>query len=215
MFRKELTIENSLVNNFYAGSIYDLVFIDLEFWPDFTYVKPLQRIYGYTITRILKHSKNQYIKIQFLENKSEERKLINDIFRDMRLLQNKVFIGYNIISSDIYCLNKRARAMTIKPNIDITLFDFFKHPQKNLYRGGLNGLCEYLEIQVNKQINGFYIYKNARKVIEKKANYQEILSTIYEYCLEDAKNYFYIVSKWENKFAVINKDNCLKLALSK
>lgn len=215
MFKKEITLNNNFVNNFYNGSIYDLVFIDLEFWPDFAQVQQVQRIFGYTITRLLKTNSHQYIKIQFLESKAEEKQLIKDILTDLHILQTKIFIGYNLVNSDIYCLKKRLRSMKMRSEIKLTTIDLVNHPQKEMYRGGLNGLFEYLEIQVNKQINGLYFRKNARKVLAKKENYQQILSTMYDYCLEDARNYFYIVSNWQSKFAEINKENFLQIPLYK
>ncbi|OYD92963.1 hypothetical protein CDG76_19865 [Nostoc sp. 'Peltigera membranacea cyanobiont' 210A] len=65
MYKIEVKIDGQFINNFSNGSIYDLVFLDLEFWPDYLQVqgKAVQKIYGYTITRLLKTSKQQYIKM--------------------------------------------------------------------------------------------------------------------------------------------------------
>ncbi|NDJ25624.1 hypothetical protein GS682_29240 [Nostoc sp. B(2019)] len=83
MYNLEIKIDGQFVNNFYNGSIYDLVFIDLEFWPHYVEGKAVQKIYGYTITRLLKTSKQQYIKIKFLEFEAEERELVEEIVKDI------------------------------------------------------------------------------------------------------------------------------------
>lgn len=211
MWKKELWLESNFVNNFYQGSIYNLVFLDLEFFPVYSNGnKVQQRIFGYTLTRLIKSTKTQYIKIQLIETPAEEKKLIRNLIADIIELQNKVFMGFNIINSDMYCLRKRVRTLKLQlPVSAIAIYDLY-NPQQSLYSGGLNGLFEYLDIQINKQINGRYVRQNAKRVLGQKSNAPEILNTIYEYCLEDAKNYFYIVSNWTTKFTKINYESFSK-----
>ncbi len=201
MWKKELWLETHFINNFYQGPLDNLVFIDLEFFPVYvTQTKVQQRIFGYTITRILESNDFQYIKIQLIENHREEKNLIKEIISDFQLLESKIFVGFNIINSDLYCLTKRIRSLRLKPDIrPLTILDLYD-PKQSRYRGGLNGLFEYLDIEIDKQINGLYIRRNAKRVLSQKENASEIINRIYEYCLEDAKNYFYIVSNWKQKF---------------
>jgi hypothetical protein len=44
------------------------------------------------------------------------------------------------------------------------------------------------------------------QVLNKKCGYQDILVTMFDYCLRDAAGYFEIVSKWNNKFPLVIKD---------
>lgn len=211
MWKKELWLETQFINNFYQGPLHKLVFIDLEFFP--VYITPnkvQQRIFGYTITRVLESNDFQYIKIQLIENHREEKYLIKEIINDLKLLQDKIFVGFNIINSDLYCLTKRLRSLRLKPDINpLTILDLYD-PKQSRYRGGLNGLFEYLDINIDKQINGLYIRRNAKRVLSQKENASEIMNRIYEYCLEDAKNYFYIVSNWKQKFPPLDPNTFLQ-----
>jgi hypothetical protein len=75
MYKKEFKIPSQYTNNFYDGSIYDLVFLDLEWCRDFHQDGlAVQKIFGYTLTRILENSNEQYIKIQFIESSTQEKK---------------------------------------------------------------------------------------------------------------------------------------------
>ncbi|MBD2302460.1 hypothetical protein H6G28_28305 [Nostoc sp. FACHB-190] len=194
------------MNNFYPGSIYDLVFLDLEFWPHYINGKTIQRIYGYTITRLMKSSKKQYIKIKFLEFEFEEEELIKEIMQDIYILKDKIFIGFNIKDSDLVTLRNRLITLSLPSNVEkINVFDFIKYSQSKEYRG-LNGLFEYLGVKVNKTIDGSFFHKKAKKVFLKKQGWINILLNMFEYCLEDAAGYFGIVSAWSNKFPQITKD---------
>ncbi|MFN6541290.1 MAG: hypothetical protein RM021_033770 [Nostoc sp. EkiNYC01] len=206
MYKIEVKIDGQFINNFSSGSIYDLVFLDLEFWPDYLQGKAVQRIYGYTITRLLKTSKQQYIKIKFLEFESEENQLVEEIIKDIERFKNKIFIGFNIKDSDLITLRNRSKALSIHSNLnEIKLFDFRKYSQLYGYQG-LNGLFEHLEIQVNKKIDGRYFRKNPRKVFFRKSGWIDILLNMFEYCLEDAAGYFGIVSNWNKKIPKITED---------
>lgn len=208
MYKIEVKIDGQFINNFSNGSIYDLIFIDLEFWPDYLQVqgKAVQKIYGYTITRLLKTSKQQYIKIKFLEFESEENQLVEEIIKDIERFKNKIFIGFNIKDSDLITLRNRSKALAIHSNVnEIKLFDFRKYSQLYGYKG-LNGLFEHLEIQVNKKIDGSYFRRNPRKVFLRKSGWIDILLNMFEYCLEDAASYFEIVSNWNKKNPRITKD---------
>ncbi|WP_434686534.1 hypothetical protein [Pseudanabaena minima] len=206
MYKLEIKLDGKFINNFSTGSIYDLIFIDLEFWPDYVNGKATQRIYGYTLTRILKTSKQQYIKVEFLEFEYEEEELIKEIIRDIDNLNNKIFIGFNIINSDLVTLRRRLKALSIQTNYSkLNIFDFRKYSDLKGYKG-LNGLFEYLEIKVNKKIDGSYFHKNPKKVFLKKKGWTDILLTMFEYCLEDAAGYFEIISNWHNKNSLITKD---------
>ncbi|MCT7994071.1 ribonuclease H-like domain-containing protein [Laspinema olomoucense] len=211
MWKKELWLETQFINNFYQGPLHKLVFIDLEFFPVYiTANKVQQRIFGYTITRILETNDSQYIKIQLIENYREEKYLIKEIINDLKLLQDKIFVGFNIINSDLYCLTKRIRSLKLKPDISpLTILDLYD-PKQSRYRGGLNGLFEYLDITIDKEINGLYIRRNAKRVLSQKENSSEIINRIYEYCLEDAKNYFHIVSNWKQKFTPLDPNTFLQ-----
>ena len=206
MYKLEIKLDGKFVNNFSIGSIYDLVFIDLEFWPDYVNGKATQRIYGYTLTRILKTSKQQYIKVKFLEFKTEEEELIKEIIKYIDKLKDKTFIGFNIIGSDLITLRRRLKALSIySPYNKLNIFDFRKNANFKGYKG-LNGLFEYLEIKVNKKIDGRYFHENVKKVFLQKNGWIDILLTMFEYCLEDAAGYFKIVSNWHKKDSRITKD---------
>lgn len=208
MYKIEVKIDGQFINNFSNGSIYDLVFLDLEFWPDYLQVqgKAVQRIYGYTITRLLKTSKQQYIKIKFLEFEFEENQLVEEIIKDIERLKNKIFIGFNIKDSDLITLRNRSKALNIHINVnEIKLFDFRKYSQLYGYQG-LNGLFEHLGIKVNKKIDGRYFRKNPRKVFLRQSGWIDILLNMFEYCLEDAAGYFEIVSNWNKKNPLITKN---------
>ena len=207
MYKIEVKIDGQFTNNFSNGSIYDLVFLDLEFWPDYLQVqgKAVQKIYGYTITRLLKTSKQQYIKIKFLEFESEENQLVEEIIKDIEKFKNKIFIGFEIKDSDFRTLRNRAKALSIYSKInEIKLFDFRDYSQKYGYKG-LNGLFEHLEIKVNKKIGGSYFRKNPRKVFLRRNGWIDILLNMFEYCLEDAAGYFEIVSNWNKKNPIITE----------
>ena len=206
MYKLEIKLDGKFINNFSIGSIYDLVFLDLEFWPDYVNGKATQRIYGYTLTRILKTSKQQYIKVQFLEFETEEEELIKEIIKDIDNLKDKIFIGFNIIGSDLIALRRRLKALSIYTNSNkLNIFDFQKYSKVKGYKG-LNGLFEYLEIKVNKKIDGRYFHENAKKVFLQKNGWIDILLTMFEYCFRDAAGYFEIVSNWHNKNSRITKD---------
>ena len=53
MYKREFKLPSQYINNFYDGSIYDLVFLDLEWCRDFQKDGLVQKIFGYTLTRIL------------------------------------------------------------------------------------------------------------------------------------------------------------------
>lgn len=208
MYKIEVKIDGQFINNFSNGSIYDLVFLDLEFWPDYLQVqgKAVQKIYGYTITRLLKTSKQQYIKIKFLEFESEENQLVEEIIKDIERFKNKIFIGFNIRNSDLITLRNRSKALAIHSNVnEIKLLDFRDYSQTYAYKG-LNGLFKQLEIKVNKKIDGSYFRKNPRKVFLRKSGWIDILLNMFEYCLEDATGYFEIVSNWSQKNSLITED---------
>ncbi len=205
MYKIELKLDGDFVNNFYSGSIYDLVFLDLEFWPHLIKGKAEQRIYGYTLTRILKASKQQYIKIKFLESEEEEQQLVKEIVEDINKLKNKIFIGFNIKSSDMNMLRKRLKLLNLYTEpLDINIFDLISQSASG-YKG-LSGLFTYLEIKVDKKIHGSYFRTHPRKVLAKKRGYAEMLINMFEYCLEDATAYFEIVSKWKNKLPLVTKE---------
>jgi DNA polymerase elongation subunit (family B) len=206
MYKLELKLDGHFVNNFYNGSIYDLVFIDLEFWHHYVNGKAVQRIYGYTITRILKASKQQYIKTKFLEYEQEETQIVKDILKEIQILKHKVFVGFNIQRSDLRTLRNRSKAMNIYSEVnELKVFDLENHriPGRNK---GLSGLFKYLGIKVLQIIDGSYFRYNPNKVLNKKCGYQDILVTMFDYCLRDAAGYFEIVSKWNNKFPLVIKD---------
>lgn len=205
MYKIEKKLDGNFVNNFYHGSIYDLVFIDLEFWTDYVNKKPVQRIYGYTITRILKSSKQQFIKIKFLEDKNEEKQLVNEIISDIYAFKNKIFIGFNIKDSDFLTLKKRLKSLSIKSQqLDINFFDLAK-VNKEIKHQGLNNLFKKLGVKFNKKINGKYFYKNTKKIFTKTNGWIDCLLNMFEYCLEDAAAYFELVANWNKKFSVVTK----------
>jgi len=206
MYKLETQIDGHFVNNFYNGSIYDLVFLDLEFWPDYINGRGVRRIYGYTITRILKASKKQYIKIKFIEAAKEEEQLVKEILQEIHRLCNKVFVGFNIKESDIKMVKIRLKAMNVySESINVKIFDLRGHtpPEENQ---GLSGLAKYLGIKVNKKIDGRYFKCKAKKVLTRRRGYQDILITMFEYCLEDAAGYFEIVGSWNKKNSLVIKD---------
>ncbi|MDX2257186.1 MAG: ribonuclease H-like domain-containing protein [Pseudanabaenaceae cyanobacterium bins.39] len=206
MYKKELSIPNRYINNFYGGSIYDLVFLDLEWCRDFQKNVSVQKIFGYTLTRILEDSNEQYIKIQFIESSTQEKKIIHDILTDLYSLQNKYFIGYGLSTSDMFCLRQRVEALDFRTNLEnIKIIDLQKISQRSDLNQGLNNLFEYLEIPIYKKIKGCYVFRNGIKVLRKERGYQGILQEIYEYCLEDAKNYFHIISNWQNQFPLVDR----------
>ncbi|MEH2136781.1 hypothetical protein, partial [Nostoc sp.] len=208
MYKIEVKIDGQFINNFSNDSIYDLVFLDLEFWPDYLQVqgKAVQRIYGYTITRLLKKTNQQYIKVKFLEFEVEEEQLVKEIMQDIYRLKNKTFLGFEIKHSDIKTLKNRFKALSIYSNInEIKLFDFRDYSPKYGYKG-LNGLFNQLEIKVNKKIDGSYFRKNPKKVFLRKSGWIDILLNMFEYCLEDAAGYFEIVSNWNKKNTLITKN---------
>ncbi|MEH2226896.1 hypothetical protein [Nostoc sp.] len=205
MYKIEVKIDGQFTNNFSNSSIYDLIFIDLEFWPHYVDGKAVQRIYGYTITRLLKTTNQQYIKVKFLEFETEEEQLLKEIMQDIYKLKSKIFIGFEIKDSDFRTLRNRAKALSIYSKInEIKLFDFRDYSQKYGYKG-LNGLFEHLEIKVNKKIGGSYFRKNPRKVFLRRNGWIDILLNMFEYCLEDAAGYFEIVSNWNKKNPIITE----------
>ena len=206
MYKIEVKIDGQFINNFSNGSIYDLVFIDLEFWPHYVEGKAVRRIYGYTITRLIKTTHQQYIKVKFLEFEMEEEQLVKEIMQDISRLKNKIFIGFEIKDSDLITLGNRAKALSIYSNVnEIKLFDFRDYSQQYGYKG-LNGLFKHLEIKVNKKIDGSYFRRNPRKVFLRKSAWIDILLNMFEYCLEDAAGYFQIVSNWNTKNSLITED---------
>lgn len=205
MYKLEVKIDGQFVNNFYNGSIYDLVFLDLEFWTDYVKGNPVSKIYGYTITRLFKSSKQQYIKIMFLEHQMGEEQLVKEIMKDIDILKNKLFVGFHIKGSDFITLKRRLKALSIESKNKLKIFDFILHPNSVEYKG-LNGLFKYLEVKVNKKIDGSYFRHNPQKVFARKIGWIEILLNMFEYCLEDAAAYFNIVSNWNKKIPLISKD---------
>ncbi|GET35748.1 ribonuclease H-like domain-containing protein [Microseira wollei] len=206
MYKLEVKLDGKFVNNFYNGSVYDIVFLALEFWLDYVKGKAVRRIYGYTITRILRSSKQQYIKIHFLESEIEEKTLVKQILKDFYRLKDKIFVGFNIKGSDLPTLKSRLKPMNIYSNpIEIQLFDLRDCVQYTQTKG-LNGLFKSLGIEVKKKIDGSYFRRNPKRVFFRKQGWIEILLNMFEYCLEDAAGYFEIVSKWKIKCPVVTKD---------
>lgn len=208
MYKIEIKLNGDFVNNFHHGSIYDLVFIDLEFWPDYVNGKAMQKIYGYTLTRIIRASKQQYIKIKFLEFKREEKQLVNEIVQDIYTLKNKIFLGFNIKGSDLVTLRNRLKFFSIESSLfEIKLFDLRTLANKNKIKyKGLNGLFKHLDIKVNTKIDGSYFRKNPQKVFYRKRGWIDILLNMFEYCLEDAAGYFEIVANWQKKIPLLTKE---------
>jgi len=214
MYKQELKIPNKYVNNFYNGSIYDLVFLDLEWCRDFQKNGSVQKIFGYTLTRILEDSNEQYIKIQFIESSTQEKKIIQDILNDLHSLRGKYFIGYGLATSDMFCLRQRIEALEFSPQIDsIRILDLQKTSQRNDLNQGLNNLFAYLGIPIFKKIKGYYVFRNGIKILRKEKGYQTVLKEIYEYCLEDAENYFHIISNWQTQFPLVDRDKHLTINL--
>lgn len=206
MYKRELILPNQYTNNFYDGSIYDLVFLDLEWCRDFQKDGTIQKIFGYTLTRILEDSNEQYIKIQLIESGTQEKKIIQDILNDLQNLQGKYFIGYGLSTSDMYCLKQRIEALDFIPKVEsIKIIDLQRIIQRSDLNQGLNNLFAYLEIPIYKRIKGCYVFRNGIKVLRKERGYETILNEIYEYCLEDAVNYFHIISNWQTQFSPINR----------
>lgn len=205
MYKRELKLSNQYVNNFYNGSIYDLVFLDLEWCRDFHKDGTVQKIFGYTLTRILEDTNEQYIKIQFIESGTQEKKIIQDILNDLHSLRGKYFIGYGLSTSDMFCLRQRLTALDFIPKLDnIKILDLQKIIQRNDLNQGLNNLFAYLEIPIYKKIKGYYVFRNGAKVLRKERGYETVLNEIYEYCLEDAVNYFQIIHNWQSQFSPID-----------
>jgi hypothetical protein len=207
MYKKEFKIPSQYTNNFYDGSIYDLVFLDLEWCRDFHQDGlAVQKIFGYTLTRILENSNEQYIKIQFIESSTQEKKIIQDILNDLQNFQNKYFIGYGLSTSDMFCLRQRMEALDFIPKVDkIKILDLQKTSQRNDLNQGLNNLFAYLGIPIYKKIKGYYVFRNGSKVLHKEKGYETVLNEIYEYCLEDAENYFHIIHNWQSHFPLVDR----------
>jgi hypothetical protein len=205
MYKKEIKIPSQYTNNFYDGSIYDLVFLDLEWCRDFQKNGTVQKIFGYTLTRILEDSNEQYIKIQFIESGTQEKTIIQDILNDLHNLRGKYFVGYGLSTSDMFCLRQRIEALEFIPKIEsIRILDLQKTSQRTDLSQGLNNLFAYLGIPIDKRIKGYYVFRNGIKILRKERGYQTILNEIYEYCLEDAENYFHIISKWQTQFPLVD-----------
>jgi len=214
MYKREFKLPSQYTNNFYDGSIYDLVFLDLEWCRDFHKDGLVQKIFGYTLTRILEDSNEQYIKIQFIESGTQERKLIQDILNDLQSLQKKYFVGYGLSTSDMFCLRQRIGALDVIPKVEsIKILDLQTTSQRTDLNQGLNNLFAHLGIPIHKKIKGYYVFRNGIKVLRKEKGYEAILNDIYEYCLEDAENYFHIVSNWQTQFPLVDHDKHLKVNL--
>ncbi len=205
MYKRELKLPNQYINNFYDGSIYDLVFLDLEWCRDFHKDGLVQKIFGYTLTRILEGTNEQYIKIQFIESSMQEKKIIQDILNDLHSLQGKYFVGYGLSTSDMFCLRQRIEALEFIPKVEsIKILDLQRTSQRTDLNQGLNNLFAYLGIPIYKKIKGYYVFRNGSKVLRKERGYETILNEIYEYCLEDAENYFHIISNWQTQFPLVD-----------
>jgi hypothetical protein len=63
-----------------------------------------------------------------------------------------------------------------------------------------------LGIPIDKRIKGYYVFRNGIKVLRKERGYETILNEIYEYCLEDAENYFHIISNWQTQFPLVDRN---------
>lgn len=207
MYKRELKLPSRHLNNFYDGSIYDLVFLDLEWCRDFQRNGTIQKIFGYTLTRILEGSNEQYIKIQFIESSTQEKRIIQDILNDLHSLQGKYFIGYGLSTSDMFCLRQRIDALDFIPKVEsIKILDLQRIIQRSDLSQGLNNLFAYLEIPIYKRIKGYYVFRNGIKVLRKERGYEAILNEIYEYCLEDAENYFHIINNWQTQFPLVDRN---------
>ncbi|MEE3717329.1 ribonuclease H-like domain-containing protein [Tumidithrix elongata RA019] len=215
MYKQEFQVTTNYINNFYDGSIHDLVFLDLEWCRDFRKEGLVNNmIFGYTITRILEGSSEQYIKIQFIESRQQEKQILEDILADIQLLQRKYFVGYGISTSDISCLRKRIFDMRLPLHVrEIKILDLQTKSRKKDLHQGLNSLFEHLGIQINKKIKGEYVYRNGIKVLRKEIGHEQVLNNIYEYCLEDATNYFNIVTNWQDRFPLVHQASHVTLPL--
>ena len=206
MYKREFKLPSQYTNNFDVGSIYDLVFLDLEWCRDFHRNGTVQKIFGYTLTRILEGSNEQYIKIQFIESSTQEKNIIQDILNDLHSLQSKYFVGYGLSTSDMFCLRQRIDALDFIPKVEsIRILDLQKTSQRTDLNQGLNNLFAYLGIPIDKRIKGYYVFRNGVKVLRKERGYETILNEIYEYCLEDAENYFHIISNWQSQFPLVDR----------
>jgi hypothetical protein len=206
MYKREFKLPSQHINNFYNGSIYDLVFLDLEWCRDFHKNGVIQKIFGYTLTRILEGSNEQYIKIQFIESSTQEKRIIQDILNDLYSLQGKYFIGYGLSTSDMFCLRQRIDALDFIPKVEsIRILDLQTTSQRTDLDQGLNNLFAYLGIPIDKRIKGYYVFRNGIKILRKEKGYETILNEIYEYCLEDAENYFHIINNWQTQFPLIDR----------
>ncbi len=206
MYKREFKLPSQHINNFYNGSIYDLVFLDLEWCRDFYKNGVIQKIFGYTLTRILEGSNEQYIKIQFIESSTQEKRIIQDILNDLYSLQGKYFIGYGLSTSDMFCLRQRIDALDFIPKVEsIRILDLQTTSQRTDLDQGLNNLFAYLGIPIDKRIKGYYVFRNGIKILRKEKGYETILNEIYEYCLEDAENYFQIINNWQTQFPLIDR----------
>jgi hypothetical protein len=206
MYKREFKLPSQHINNFYNGSIYDLVFLDLEWCRDFHKNGVIQKIFGYTLTRILEGSNEQYIKIQFIESSTQEKRIIQDILNDLHSLQGKYFIGYGLSTSDMFCLRQRIDALDFIPKVEsIKILDLQTTSQRTDLDQGLNNLFAYLGIPIDKRIKGYYVFRNGIKILRKEKGYETILNEIYEYCLEDAENYFQIINNWQTQFPLVDR----------
>ncbi|CAN1212366.1 ribonuclease H-like domain-containing protein [Tumidithrix helvetica PCC 7403] len=215
MYKQEFQVTTNYINNFYDGSIHDLVFLDLEWCRDFRKEGLVNNmIFGYTITRILEGSSEQHIKIQFIESRQQEKQILEDILADIQFLQGKYFVGYGISTSDISCLRKRIFDMRLPLHVrEIKILDLQTKSRKKDLNQGLNSLFEHLGIQINKKIKGEYVYRNGIKVLRKEIGHEQVLNNIYEYCLEDATNYFNIVTNWQDRFPLVHQASHVTLPL--
>jgi hypothetical protein len=215
MYKRELKLPSQYKNNFYNGSIYDLVFLDLEWCRDFHKDGlVIQKIFGYTLTRILEDSNEQYIKIQFIESGTQEKTIIQDILNDLQSLKSKYFVGYGLSTSDVFCLRQRIAALDFIPkNENIRILDLQLTSQRPDLNQGLNNLFAYLGIPIYKRIKGYYVFQNGIKVLRKEKGYETILNEIYDYCLEDAENYFHIINNWQTQFPLVDCNKHLTINL--
>ena len=114
----------------------------------------------------------------------------------------------------MFCLRQRIRALDVIPKVEsIKILDLQTTSQRTDLNQGLNNLFAHLGIPIHKKIKGYYVFRNGIKVLRKEKGYEAILNDIYEYCLEDAENYFHIVSNWQTQFPLVNHDKHLKINL--
>ena len=140
------------------------------------------KIFGYTLTRILEDSNEQYIKIQFIESGTQEKTIIQDILNDLQSLKSKYFVGYGLSTSDVFCLRQRIAALDFIPkNENIRILDLQLTSQRPDLNQGLNNLFAYLGIPIYKRIKGYYVFQNGIKVLRKEKGYETILNEIYDY----------------------------------